>query len=94
MSREKSNAIRLDVTDGVLSVSSSNPDLGEAGEEAEVEYSGEAIALGFNARYLIDCLSVMTSDNVNFILQDPASPTLLKEEGNEEYRCVIMPLRL
>jgi DNA polymerase III subunit beta len=94
MSREKSKAIRLDITDGVLSVSSSDPDLGEARDEVEVEYSGEAIALGFNARYLIDCLSVMTSDNVNFALQEPSSPTLLKEEGNEEYRCVLMPIRL
>jgi DNA polymerase III subunit beta len=94
MSREKSNAIRLDITDGVLSVSSSNPDIGEARDEVEVEYSGEAIALGFNARYLIDCLGVMTSDNVSFAVQEPSTATLLKEEGNEEYRCVIMPIRL
>jgi DNA polymerase III sliding clamp (beta) subunit (PCNA family) len=36
----------------------------------------------------------MTTDNVVFALQDPLSPTLLKEEGSEDYRCVIMPMRV
>jgi DNA polymerase III subunit beta len=94
MSREKSNAIRLDIGDGMLSVSSSNPDLGEARDEIEVSYSDEPVALGYNARYLMDCLGAMSAEHVVFSFQDPLSPTLLREEGNEDYRCVIMPMRI
>jgi len=94
ISKERSNAIRMDVADGSLTFSSSNPDLGEAIDEIGTEYTGDPLSAGFNARYLIDSLNAMTSERVIFALQDPLSPTLLKEEGSEDYRCVIMPMRV
>jgi DNA polymerase-3 subunit beta len=42
----------------------------------------------------MDALSAMTSERIIFALQDPLSPTLLKEEGNEDYKCVVMPMRI
>ncbi|MCL5021797.1 MAG: DNA polymerase III subunit beta [Nitrospirae bacterium] len=94
MSRERSNAVRVDVTDNSLAVSSSNPDIGEARDEISVEYKGDDISAGFNARYLMDALGAMTSERVVFAMQDPLSPTLLQEEGREEYKCVVMPMRI
>ncbi len=94
MSRERSNAIRLDAGQDLLTLSSSNPDLGEARDEVAAKYAGEAVSLGFNARYLIDALNAMESENVIFELQDPLSPTLLRPEGEPAYRCVIMPMRI
>ncbi|MBA3060705.1 MAG: DNA polymerase III subunit beta [Nitrospirae bacterium] len=94
MSREKSNAIKVDIADGSLVLSASNPDLGEAKDEVKIEYKGEALSLGFNARYLIDALNAMSGEKVLFELQDPLSPTLLKEEKDDNYKCVIMPMRV
>ena len=94
MSREKSNAIKVDITDGSLVLSASNPDLGEAKDEVKIEYKGEALSLGFNARYLIDALNAMSGEKIVFELQDPLSPTLLKEEKDDNYKCVIMPMRV
>lgn len=94
MSRERSNAAKLELAPGKMTLSSSNPDLGEASDEVAIEYTGEELALGFNARYLLDVLSAMSADNVLFELQDPLSPTLLKEEGDENYQCVAMPMRI
>ncbi|MBI4691246.1 MAG: DNA polymerase III subunit beta [Nitrospirae bacterium] len=94
MSREKSNAIKADIADGSLAFSASNPDLGEAKDEVKIEYNGEPLTLGFNAKYLIDALSAMNKEKVVFELQDSLSPTLLKEEGDDDYKCVIMPVRI
>lgn len=94
MSREKSNAIKADIAEGSLSVSASNPDIGEARDEVKIEYKGEPLSLGFNARFLIDALTAMTGEKVVFELQDPLSPTLLREEGDDNYKCVIMPMRV
>lgn len=94
MSRERSNAVKIDISEGSITVSSSNPDLGEARDEISAEYKGDALSTGFNAQYLIDALSAMTSEKVNFCLKDTLSPTLLKEEGREDYRCVVMPMRI
>ncbi len=94
MSKERSHAIRMDVGDDLITLNSSNPDLGEARDELPAKYSGEAVSLGFNARYLIDALGAMESENVIFELQDPLSPTLLRPDGDLSYRCVIMPMRI
>ena len=94
MSRERASAVRCDLGQDTLIVSSSNPDLGEAKEEIAVDYKDEKLSLGFNARYIIDALGAMMSEKVTFELQDPLSPVLMKEEGNEDYKCVIMPMRI
>ena len=94
MSRERASAVKCDLEPGTLVVSSSNPDIGEAKEEIAVEYNDEKLSLGFNARYIIDVLGAMISDKVILRLQDPLSPVLMKEEGNEDYKCVIMPMRI
>lgn len=94
MSRERSNAVKVDLSDNLLKITSSNPDIGEAQDEVSVEYQGESLTLGFNAKYLIDILDAMTSERVVMELQAALSPVLIKEEKNEDYRCVIMPMRI
>jgi DNA polymerase-3 subunit beta len=94
MSRERANAVRADFGDNNLTISSSNPDLGEAREEVAIDYKGDKLSVGFNARYLIDALGVIMSENVVLELQDPLSPVLLREEGGEDYKCVVMPMRI
>ena len=98
MSRERANAVRFDFGEtgsgGNLIISSSNPDLGEAREELTIDYKGDKLTVGFNARYLIDTLGAMTTETVVLELQDPLSPVLVKEEGKENYRCVVMPMRI
>ncbi|MFZ6017496.1 MAG: DNA polymerase III subunit beta [Nitrospirota bacterium] len=94
MSKERSNAIKFDLTENVIALSSSNPELGEARDEVAVDYKGDKLSVGFNARYLLDAIGVMTSERVILELQDPLSPVILREEGDEDYRCVIMPMRI
>jgi DNA polymerase-3 subunit beta len=94
MSRERSNAVKVDVEDNRITVSSSNPDLGEAQDEIAAEYKGEALSVGFNAKYLIDILDAMGSEKVVMEMQAPLSPVLIREEKDKDYRCVIMPMRI
>jgi DNA polymerase-3 subunit beta len=94
MSKERSNAVKVDLTEGLISITSSNPDLGEARDEVTVDYAGEAVSLGFNAKYLIDILEAMVADKVVLELQAPLSPVLIREETDADYRCVIMPMRI
>jgi DNA polymerase-3 subunit beta len=94
MSKERSNAVRLDLSDNLVVITSSNPDMGEAQDELAVNYSGESLSMGFNARYLIDILAAMSSENIILEMQAALSPVLVKDEKDEDYRCVIMPMRI
>ncbi|GBE36346.1 DNA polymerase III subunit beta [bacterium BMS3Bbin07] len=94
ISRDHSNAVKIDVSPGTLTITASNPDIGEAKDEVQIDYEGEGVSLGFNARYLLDALNALTAEKVIFEVQEPLSTTLLREEGNEKYKCVIMPMRI
>ena len=62
MVTDKGKGVRLDFQKNVLRVSSSSPELGESSEELEVDYKGENLSIGFNARYLLDFASTVTEE--------------------------------
>jgi len=94
ISKDISSAVRIKISKGKMIFTSSNPDIGEAKDEIEIEYKGEDETYGFNARYLLEALNSMSSERVIFELQSPKNASLLKEEGKEDYLCVIMPMRI
>lgn len=96
LSTDKAHAVKLELTKGSLRVMSQNPDLGEAKEEVPVEYVGEPLKIGFNARYVLDVLAVMQSKDVSFELADDLSPGVLRgaDEADKGFTAVVMPMRI
>lgn len=93
MSKERSNAIKMDITESSAIISASNPDLGEASEEISISYNGSPMTIFFNARYILDALNAMSSDNIVFKLNEPLSPAMIMEQEKQDYICIIMPMR-
>lgn len=94
LSRDKTNAVKLTLATGKMTLFSSNPDFGEATEELPAQYKGETLTTGFNARYLLDVLSVMDGDAVSIQMDNPLSPCLIREPGNAGFTCVVMPIKV
>jgi DNA polymerase-3 subunit beta len=94
LSPDKAQGVRLDLASGLLALSANNPDLGEAREELDVDYDGEALKIGFNFRYMMDVLGVLTEERIELELTDELSPGVVHGEGSEGYRAVIMPMRI
>ena len=94
LANEKSRGVTLSVNDGVLEITSNNPELGDAREEVAVNYEGENIKIGFNARYLLDVLNSIEEDEVNIELNDQLSPGLIRPTTDKDYTCIIMPMRI
>jgi DNA polymerase-3 subunit beta len=96
LSSDKAHAVKLELGKGTLRVLSQNPDLGEAKEEVPVEYAGEPLKIGFNARYLTDVLAVVRSKDVQLELADDLSPGVVKggDEADQGFTAVVMPMRI
>ncbi|BCA55240.1 DNA polymerase III subunit beta [Nitrospira sp. KM1] len=94
LSKDKANAVKLSFTAGRMSLFSSNPDYGEATEDLPAQYDGEALNTGFNARYLLDVLSVMDGEKVSLQMDNPLSPCLIQESETPGFRCVVMPIKI
>ncbi|WP_298268399.1 DNA polymerase III subunit beta [Geobacter sp.] len=94
LSSEKFKGIKMDIEADRMVISSSNPELGEATEDLDAVYGGEPLSIRFNARYLIDVLSVLDESEVALVLRDELSPAIVKPAGVEGFTAVIMPMRL
>lgn len=94
LSSEKTRSVKFSINKGEMTLISVSPEVGEAREAVSLDYSGEPIELGFNARYLMDVLEAITEDKVEVGLIDELSPTVVKPEGEEVYLSVIMPMRV
>jgi len=94
LSSEKARGIRLGLSPARLEISANNPDLGEASEDLEVEYSGPDLEIGFNARYILDVLQVFPEGSrVELGLGDQLSPGVIKG-SDPGYSYVVMPMRI
>jgi DNA polymerase-3 subunit beta len=95
VSSERTKGVKLQFQEQKLEISSINPDVGEGTEEIEVEYDGPPVGIGFNARYLIDALSVLPADNpIEIGLNDEVSPGVIRQGGDPDYCYIVMPMRL
>src|SRR5262245_38539963 len=96
LSNERSRAVKVQIDKGKVDVTSSSPDLGEAKETLPVEYTGASMQICFNAQYVLDFLSAVTTDVVSLDLKDEVSQAVMKPVGAEgyDYTYVIMPMRV
>jgi DNA polymerase-3 subunit beta len=93
---EQTHRVRLAFAGPALRLSVETPDLGDAHEEIEVSYDGEALDIGFNANYLLEVLRFMPTDEVKLSFKAPERAATIEpvDETEGDYLCLIMPLRL
>jgi DNA polymerase-3 subunit beta len=93
---ERSHAIKVALAPGELKLSSSGSDAGESEESLPVEAAGVEMQIGFNAQYLLDFLRAVGTDTVLLELKDEQSAGQMRPggEGDQQYRYVIMPMRI
>ena len=96
MADERSHGVKVELTNGKLSITSQSADVGEAREVIPLDYTGDNLSIGFNAQYVLDFLGVVGTDEVLFEFKDEQSPALLRPSGDGEadYKYVVMPMRL
>jgi DNA polymerase III subunit beta len=94
ISSEKSRAIKFKLEGGKLTLSASSPEHGTASEDLEVTYSSTGIEVGFNSRYLLDMMGQIEGDTAQFLLNDGASPAIVRDTADVGALYVIMPMRV
>lgn len=97
LSTERTKAVKIHIEGEQMVVSSSNPEFGEAEESLGIEgWSGGALEIGFNARYVMDFLEVVGNTTIRLELKDGETQGLMRPDdgGGVDYRYVVMPMRI
>ena len=92
LTAEDSKGVRMEFTKKGLTLTSRNPEQGEAKVDFACKFDGGDVTIGFNPTFFADALKVVDSDEVSFELTAPNRPGLLKSGTNFVY--VIMPVNL
>jgi DNA polymerase III subunit beta len=94
VSAERSRSVRLALEKDKVTLTVNNPDAGVATEDLPADYGDDAMEIGFNARYLLDVAQQIEGEEALFELADSGSPTLVRDEADENALYVLMPLRV
>lgn len=94
LSTDKIKGVKINISKGKMELYSSNPDLGDAMEEMDIDYKGDNIEMSFNANYIIDALNILTTKDIVIELKDSVSPCVIKTIGSADYIYVVMPMRI
>jgi DNA polymerase-3 subunit beta len=92
------NQVILNINDGSLTVSAQDLDFSnEATEQLSCTYEGEPLTIGFNAKFLIEMLNVLESEDIKIELSSSTRAGILqpseKAEG-EDILMLVMPVML
>jgi len=91
---QRNAPLRLSFSPGELKVSASTPDVGDAEESMPASFEGEPLEIGFNPEFLRDGIESVEGDEVILRLISPLRPGLLQPVDNEDFRYLVMPIRL
>jgi len=94
LSEGKTKCVKLSLKGSGVHLAANTPELGEAEEEVQAEFEGAELEIGFNARYLLDVLTVSSGDRVVLELDQETSPGLIKNPDDPGFSSVIMPMRI
>lgn len=94
LSSEKSRGVKLSFAKGQLDVFTANPEIGEASESMDIDFSGSEIVIGFNARYLIETLNSIDEGKIEMDINDEFGPVKIGGMDGEDHISIIMPMRL
>jgi DNA polymerase-3 subunit beta len=89
-----SQAIKIEVLKNKMIISKSSPELGESHEEVDVNYQGEELSVGFNPHYLMDVLKNLPSPDIEFELNGPDKPGVIRVKEDYDYIYIVLPMQI
>jgi DNA polymerase III subunit beta len=86
------NIIRLKVDSERLWIDQAS-EIGKISEQMEIKMEGTDVKIAFNAKFLLDVLKVIDSEEILFELSGPFSPGIIRPVDEPNYLYLILPVR-
>jgi DNA polymerase-3 subunit beta len=88
----KTNNVRFNIENSSLNINQYS-EMGKISEQIDIEQEGENVAISFNAKYIIDILKIIDTENIVMETSGPYSPCVFRPENEEDYLYLVLPLR-
>ncbi len=77
-----------------LTLSSSNPELGEAVENTKIDYNRDKIDIAFNPKFIIDIIKEIEDEHIKFYLKNSKKHCIIKGCDKNDFIASIMPVKI
>jgi DNA polymerase-3 subunit beta len=94
LSEGKSKCVKFGIHGKGVLLKANSPELGEAEEEVLGEFDGGQLQIGFNAKYVMDILSNVHSEEIVLELNHEQSPGVFRIPDDPSFFGVVMPMRI
>ncbi len=94
LTNEKFRGVRCVLAAGSLKIICNQRRAGRGAGGTRGRVHGDGLDIGFNVGYLLDCLNTVDTTDVEWSFGDANSSALLSMPGNENYKYVVMPMRI
>jgi len=91
---DRFNAVRFMLKQNKLVLSSQSMEIGSAKDEIEINYDGSPLTLGFNGKYFIETMLVMSSDTIKAYINSEESPCMIQGDDDPGFVSIIMPMKI
>jgi len=91
---QRNAPLRLSFESGQLTVAAETPDVGDARETMPAVFEGEPLEIGFNPEFLKEGIESVAGEEVLVRLISPLRPGLLEPVEGQDFRYLVMPIRL
>lgn len=94
---DRTGGVKLTLGGGCIRFESESPESGAGFDEVPVDYDGEELTVGFNARYFLDVLGAIEDDEVVLGISGDLDPAVIRPAGEStsaHYVAVVMPMRI
>lgn len=99
--RDSANIVKLEISpsgdelmNGRVTLVATSAELGDNVSDMDASIEGEAIEVAFNAKYLIDVLSIVETPQFILETSSPSSPGVFRPVGDDDFTHVIMPMHI
>jgi len=99
--RDSANIVKLEITptgdelmNGRITLVATSAELGDNVADVDASIEGNPMEIAFNAKYLIDVLSIIDSPQVVLETSAASSPGVIRPIGDDKFTHVIMPMHI
>ncbi|MGH9170639.1 MAG: DNA polymerase III subunit beta [Acidimicrobiales bacterium] len=93
-SKDITTPVRLSLREGSVELAVLTPESGRAVETLKGDYSGGEVMVAFNPTYLLDGVEALKADTMQLKITDPGKPALVSGEGEDDYKYLLMPVKV
>jgi DNA polymerase-3 subunit beta len=92
--KDATTPVRLALHDGGVDLTVLTPESGRAEESVVGDFQGDDLTVAFNPGYLLDGVEAVRADTLILEVNDPGKPALVRGDGEDEYRYLLMPVKV